>query len=71
MNKYTFFITFIIYYLIATFIFFNLLFNSKLKLTLINKKTKQEKEPSMQFLMIYCWLWIIFIPISNWQREEQ
>ncbi len=71
MNKYTFFITFIIYYLIATFIFFNLLFNSKLKLTLINKKTKQEKEPSTQFLMIYCCLWIIYIPLSIFKGEQE
>lgn len=70
MNKYVFFITFIVYYLIATFIFSNILFNSRINLTLVNKKTKEKKEPSLIFLIFYSLLWIIYIPISINKGEE-
>lgn len=63
-------ITFLIYYLIATFVFCNILFNSRINLTLVNKRTKEEKEPSSIFLILYCLFWIIFIPLSKFGGEE-
>lgn len=61
---------FFTYYLIATFVFCNILFNSRIKLTLVNKKTKEEKNPSSIFLILYCLFWIIFIPLSKFGGEE-
>ena len=69
--KYIYLITFIIYYLIATFIFCNLLFNSNLNVTLVNTKTKEEKNPSSIFLILYCLFWIISIPLSKFGGEEE
>ena len=63
-------ITFLTYYLIATFVFCNILFNSRVNLTLVNKKTKEEKKPSNIFLILYCLLWIISIPLSKFGGEE-
>lgn len=63
-------LTFFTYYLIATFVFYNILFNSRIKLTLVNKKTKEEKNPSSIFLILYCLFWIIFIPLSKFGGEE-
>lgn len=63
-------ITFIIYYLIATFIFCNLLFNSNLNVTLVNTKTKKEKKPSIVQLAMFSMLWIIFMPLSKYEGEE-
>ena len=63
----TFFLT---YYLIATFLLFNILFNSRINLTLVNKKTKEEKKPTTTFLILYCLLWIIFMPLSKHKGEE-
>lgn len=63
-------LTFFTYYLIATFVFCNILFNSRIKLTLVNKKTKEEKNPSSIFLILYCLFWIIFIPLSKFEGEE-
>lgn len=62
-------LAFIIYYLIATFIFINFLFNPNLELTLVNKKTKEEKRPTNRFLLFYSLFWIIFIPISIYKGE--
>ena len=62
--------TFITYYLIATFFLCNILFNSRINLTLVNKKTKEEKDPTISFLILYCLLWIFFIPISIYKGEE-
>ena len=45
-------ITFLTYYLIATFVFCNILFNSRINLTLINKRTKEEKEPTSTFIIL-------------------
>lgn len=63
-------ITFLTYYLIATFVFCNILFNSRINLTLINKRTKEEKNPSSIFLILYCLFWIIFIPLSKRGGEQ-
>ena len=63
-------LTFFTYYLIATFVFCNILFNSRIKPTLVNKKTKEEKNPSSIFLILYCLFWIIFIPLSKFGGEE-
>ncbi len=62
--------TFIIYHLIATFFLCNILFNPRINLTLVNKKTKEEKDPTISFLCLYCLLWIFFIPISIYKGEE-
>lgn len=70
MGKHIYLITFIIYYLIATFFLINIILNPKIKITLINKKTKEEKEPSIKFLIFYCLLWIIFIPLTAFKGEE-
>ena len=70
MSKYIFLITFIIYYLIATFFLCNILFNSRFNLTLVNKKTKEEKDPTTRFIFFYCLLWIFFIPLSIYKGEE-
>lgn len=64
-------LTFLTYYLIATFVFCNILFNSRVKLTLVNKKTKEEKNPSSIFLILYCLFWIISIPLSKFGGEEE
>lgn len=61
---------FLTYYLIATFLLFNILFNSRINLTLVNKKTKEEKKPTTTFLILYCLLWIIFMPLSKYEGEE-
>lgn len=63
-------ITFLIYYLIATFVFCNILFNSRINLTLINKRTKEEKEPTSTFIILYSLFWIIFIPLSKRGGEQ-
>jgi len=63
-------IFFLTYYLIATFLLFNILFNSRINLTLVNKKTKEEKKPTTTFLILYCLLWIIFMPLSKHEGEE-
>lgn len=63
-------ITFLTYYLIATFLLCNILFNSRIKFTLINKKTKEEKEPTNTFIILYCLFWIIFIPLSKYEGEK-
>lgn len=68
--KYIYLITFIIYYLIATFIFCNLLFNSNLDVTLVNTKTKKERKPSIIHLAMFSMLWIIFMPLSEYKGEE-
>ena len=70
MEKHIYLITFIIYYLIATFLLVNIILNPKIKLTLVNKKTKEEKEPSAKFLFFYCLLWIIFMPLTVFKGEE-
>ena len=70
MNGDIFLIIFIIYYLIATFIFGNFLFNSNLKLVVVDSKTKKEKTPSTRFLAIYSILWIIFLPISIYKGGD-
>ena len=64
-------IIFIIYYLIATFIFGNFLFNSKLQIVVVDTKTKQEKKPTIKLLAFYSLLWIIFLPISIYKGEEK
>lgn len=66
-----FLIIFIIYYLIATFILCNFLFNSNLDIVAVNTKTKTESKPSTLFLMFYCLFWIIFLPISIYKGEEK
>lgn len=63
-------ITFLIYYLIATFVFCNILFNSRINLTLVNKRTKKEKEPTSTFIILYSLFWIIFIPLSKRGGEQ-
>ncbi len=63
-------ITFLIYYLIATFVFCNILFNSRINLTLVNKRTKEEKEPTSTFIILYSLFWIIFIPLSKRGGEQ-
>lgn len=63
-------ITFIIYYSIGTFVLLNILFNSNLNVTLVNKKTGEEKEPSSSFVVFYSLFWIIFIPLSVWKGVE-
>jgi len=63
-------ITFLIYYLIATFVFCNILFNSRINLTLVNKRTKEEKEPTSIFIILYCLFWIISIPLSKRGGEQ-
>lgn len=63
-------ITFFIYYLIATFVFCNILFNSRINLTLVNKRTKEEKEPTSTFIILYSLFWIIFIPLSKRGGEQ-
>lgn len=60
----------ITYYSIASFIFFNFLFNPNIKLTLVNRKTQKERNPSIKFLIFYSLLWIIFIPLSKYGGEE-
>lgn len=55
---------FIIYYLIATFFFCNILYNPRFNLKLINKKTKEQKKPSIIFIIIFSLFWIISIPLS-------
>jgi hypothetical protein len=62
-------LAFIIYYLIATFIFINFLFNPNYNVTLVNKKTKQEKEASVLFLIFYSLFWVIFVPLSKYEGE--
>ena len=62
--KTIFIITFITYYLIATFIILNIALNPRWQLKLINKKTGETKEPSTFFIIFFCLLWIIFIPLS-------
>lgn len=57
-------LTFIIYCLIATFFYVNILFNPRFNLILIHKKTGQEKQPSISFIAFFCLLWIIYIPLS-------
>ena len=66
-----FLIIFIIYYLIATFIFYNFLFNSDLEIVAVDTKTQKERKPSTLFLMFYCLFWIIFLPISTYKGEEK
>jgi len=61
---------FIIYYLIGTFILLNLVFNPNFNLTLVNKKTKEEKEPSSSFIVFFCLLWIIYVPLLVWKGVE-
>lgn len=63
-------IIFAIYYLIGTFILLNILFNSNLNVTLVNKKTGEEKEPSSSFIIFYSFFWIIFIPLTIWKGVE-
>ena len=63
-------ITIITYYSIASFIFFNFLFNPNLELTLVNTKTKKERKPSMKFLVFYSLFWIIFMPLSRYGGKE-
>lgn len=62
--------SFIIYYLIATFFFCNILFNPRFNLKLINRRTKEEKEPSLIFLIFFCFLWITYIPLSINKGEK-
>lgn len=62
-------LAFIIYYLIATFIFINFLFNPNYNVTLVNKKTKQEKEAPVLFLIFYSLFWVIFVPLSKYEGE--
>lgn len=64
-------VIFITYYSIASFIFLNFLFNPNIKLTLVNKKTKKEKHPNNIILILYCLFWIISIPLSKREGEEQ
>ena len=63
-------LTFIIYYLIGTFILLNIVFNPNFNLTLVNKKTKEEKEPSSSFIVFFSLLWIIYIPLTVWKGVE-
>ena len=57
-------LTITIYYLIGTFILLNIVFNSNFNLILVNKKTKEEKEPSSSYIIFYSLFWIITIPLS-------
>lgn len=61
---------FIVYYSIASFIFFNFLFNPNIELTLVNTKTKKERKPSMKFLVFYSLFWIISIPFSKYGGND-
>ena len=63
-------ITFIIYYLIATFFFYNIIFNPRFNLKLINKRTKEEKKPAIIFIIFYSLFWIITVPSSIKKGEE-
>lgn len=64
-------ITFFIYYLIASIFFFNILFNPKFNLILVNKKTKKEMQPPTAFIILFCLLWIIYIPLSIFKGEQE
>ena len=63
-------IVFVTYYLIGSFILLNIIFNPNFNLILVNKKTKEEKEPSSSFVVFYSLFWIIFIPLSVWKGVE-
>lgn len=71
MNKYIYLIIFIVYYSIATFIFVNFLFNPNLNITLMNTKTKKERNASIKELAFYSILWIIFMPLSKYEKGEE
>ena len=63
-------ITLIVYYLIATFILLNIVFNPRFNLIMVNKKTKEEREPSSGFIIFFCLFWIISVPLSIYKGEE-
>ena len=64
-------VTIIIYCFIALFWFLNILFNPSFNLILVHKKTKETKEPTIFFIMFFCLLWIIYIPLSLRRQNNE
>ncbi len=53
---------FIIYYLISTFIFLNLIFNKRIDFEMVNKKTGEVRQPNLMFIITFSLFWIVFFP---------
>lgn len=53
-----------VYYLLGTIWLMNILFNPCFKLALVHKRTGEVKEPSIFFMILFCFYWIVSVPIA-------